>query len=125
VTPGLAQTHPAHVQYILNKEEKRLPEDCHFYMNFYYGAKPKLRRYPLAAKLTVLQKEGKLIPVGVSIISEFTHSPFAIVVSDNLGFVGAGDIIEFTKYNYDQQAKDLTLNLRMLKGTSTLPGSFE
>jgi hypothetical protein len=125
VTPGLAQTHPELVQYVLNKEEKHLPQNCRFFLNFYFGVKPKLRRWPLAEKITVLQQEGKLIPVAGSIISEITHPPFALVMSDERGFAGAGDITSFTNFDYDQQIKDLTLKLRVVKGELSLPGSFE
>jgi hypothetical protein len=125
VTPGLAQTHPSLVQYVLNKEERLLSKDCRFYINFYYGPNPKLRRWPFAAKLTVSYINGKITPLSGSIISEFTHPPFSIQMSDSSGFYDAGEITVFTKYNYYQQIKDLTLKLRVLKGTSTLPGSFE
>lgn len=125
VTSGLAQTHPGLVQYVLNKGEKRIPEDCQFFLNFCFGARPKLRRWPLAGKITVLHQGGKLIPVASSIISEITHPPFALVMSDKTGFVGAGNITPFTDCDYDQPVKDLTLKLRVIKGESSLPGSFE
>ena len=124
VTPGLSKTHPHLVEYILQKERTQLPDECMFFMNFYFGNKPKLRRWPIAAKLTVLHKGGKLIPVTSSIISEFTHPPFALVMSDKSGFVGAGNITQFANYGYDQQ-ESITLKLRVIKGESTLPGSFE
>jgi len=125
ITPGLAKTHPGLVQYVLNREEKQLAEDCQFFLNFYFGAKPKLRRWPLAGKITVLHREGKLIPIASSIVSEITHPPFALVMSDKTGFVGAGNITSFANYDYDQQVKNLTLKLRVIKGESSLPGSFE
>jgi hypothetical protein len=125
VTPGLAQTHPGLVQYVLNKEEKHIPADCQFFLNFYFGAKPKLRRWPIAGKITVLHQEGKLKPVASSVISEITHPPFALVMSDEMGFERAENITPFTSYDYDQQAKNLTLKLQVIKGESTLPGSFE
>jgi hypothetical protein len=125
VTPGLAQTHPELVNYVLNKEEKRISEDCRFYLNLYFGTKPIIRRWPLAGKITVHYNEGRLIPVGGSIISEVTHPPFALVMSDKMGFAGAGDITPFTDFDYDQQLRNLTLKLRVIKGESSLPGSFE
>ena len=102
-----------------------MPKDCRFFMNFYFGTKPKLRRWPLAGKITVLHQEGKLVPTASSIISEVTHPPFALVMSDRTGFVGAVDITSFTNYDYNKQAKELTLKLRVIQGESSLPGSFE
>lgn len=125
VTPGLAQTYPRLVNYVLNKEEKRIAEDCRFYLNLYFGAKPKLRRWPLAGKITVHHHKGRLIPVASSIISEVTHPPFALVMSDKMGFIGAGDLTPFTNFDYDQQLRNLTLKLRVIKGELSLPGSFE
>jgi hypothetical protein len=125
VTPGLAQTHPGLVGYVLNKQEKRIPEDCQFFMNFYFGAKPKLRRWPLAGKIPVLVQHGQLIPLGAAVISEITHPPFALVLAHGTGFQGAGNITRFTDYDYDQRAKDVALKLQVIKGESTLPGSFD
>lgn len=125
VTPGLSQTHPGLVQYVLNKDEKQLPEGCHFFLNLYFGAKPKLRRWPIAGKITVQHQGGNLIPIASSVISEITHPPFALVMSEKADFRGAGNITSFTDYDYDQQAKYLTLKLRVIKGVSSLPGSFE
>jgi hypothetical protein len=122
VTPGLAQTHPELVRYVLNKEEKHIPENCLFFMNFYFGA--KLRRWPIAGKITALHQDGNIIPVASSVISEITHPPFELVISDETGFARAGNITPCTNYNYDQQAKNLTLKLQVIKGESTLPGSF-
>lgn len=125
VTPSLAQTHPGLVQYVLNKEEKHIPENCLFFLNFYFGTKPKLRRWPIAGKISILHQEGNLIPVASSVISEITHPPFELVMSDEIGFSGAGNITTFTNYDYNQQANDVTLKLRVAKGESTFPGSFE
>jgi len=124
VTPGLAQTHPGLVEYVLNKQEKHIPEDCQFFMNFYFGPNPKLRRWPLAGKITVVQRDGQLIPLASSVISEITHPPFALVLAHGTGFKSAGNITPFTNCDYDQ-AKDVTLKLQVIKGESTLPGSFE
>ena len=96
VAPGLAQTYPGLVQYVLNKEEKHIPEECQFFLNFYFGAKPTLRHWPLAAKITVVHQEGKLLPVACSVISEITHPPFELVMSDKMGFERAGNITPFT-----------------------------
>ena len=123
VTPSLAQTHPELVKYVLNKEEKHLPQNCLFFLNFYFGTKPKLRRWPIAGKITVLNLN--LVPVASSVISEITHPPFQLIISDEMGFTGAGNITPFTNYDYDQQAKNVTLKLQVIKGESTLPGSFE
>jgi hypothetical protein len=125
VTPNLAQTHPELVKYVLNKEEKYIPENCLFFLNFYFGTKPKLRRWPIAGKITVLHQDGNLIPVASSVISEITHPPFALILSDETGFQRAGNITPFTNYDYDQQAKNVTLKLQVIKGESTFPGSFE
>jgi hypothetical protein len=84
VASGLSQMHPGLVQYVLNKEEKHIPEDCQFFMNFYFGTKPKLRRWPLAGKITVLHQGGKLIPVASNVLSEITHPPFALIMSKSL-----------------------------------------
>lgn len=124
VAPGLSQIHPGLVQYVLSKEEKTIPGDCQFFMNFYFGTKPKLRRWPLAGKITVLHQGAKLIPVASSVLSEITHPPFALTMSDQTGFVGAGNLTSFTSYDYDQQVKNLTLKLQVIKGESSLPGSF-
>ena len=124
VTPGLAQTHPALARYVLNKEEKHIPGDCHFFMNFYFGPNPRLRRWPILGKITVVHQEGELVPLAASVISEMTHPPFALVMSDETGFSPAGNITPFTNYDYDQ-AKNVTLKLGVLKGESTLPGSLE
>lgn len=125
VTPGLAQTYPELVQYVLNKEQKHISENCQFFLNFYFGIKPKLRRWPIAGKITILYQNGNLTPVTSSVISEITHPPFALVMSDKMGFQRAGNITSFTDYDYDQQAKNLTLKLQVIKGESSLPGSFE
>lgn len=125
VTPSLAETHPGLVKYILHKEDKQLPENCKFFLNFYFGDKPKLRRWPLAGKITVMHKDGKLIPLASSILSEITHPPFALTMSEKSGFPGAGDITSFANCDYNQQVKDLILKLQVIKGESTLPGSFE
>ncbi len=60
-----------------------------------------------------------------NVISEFTHPPFALAMSDKPDFIGAGNITSFTNYDYDQQVKDITLKLRVMRGESPLPGSFE
>jgi hypothetical protein len=125
VTPGLAQTHPGLVQYVLNKEERHIPEDCQFFMNFYFGPKPKLRRWPIAAKIPVLVERGELIPLGATVISEITHPPFALVLAHGTGFEGAANITRFSECDYDQQVKNVTLTLQVIKGESTLPGSFD
>jgi hypothetical protein len=124
VTPNLAQTHPGLVQYVLNKEEKLIPKDCLFFMNFYFGAKPKLRRWPIAGKITLFTLNGKLIPMASSVISEITHPPFALVMSDKMGFIKAGNITQFTNYGYNQK-ENITLKLQVIKGESIFPGSFE
>jgi hypothetical protein len=46
-------------------------------------------------------------------------------MSDEMGFKRAGNITLFTNYDYGQHAKNLTLKLQVIKGESTLPGSFE
>ncbi|MCC6192462.1 MAG: hypothetical protein IT318_25830 [Anaerolineales bacterium] len=125
VQPGLAATRPALVPYVLDRYEKNLPEDCQFFVNFYFGTRPKLRRWPLAGKITIEKRGSLLLPVSNSVLSELTHPPFALVMADKTGFPGAGMITGFTNYDYDQQAKDLTLKLRVVPGESSLPGSFE
>lgn len=124
ITPGLSKTYPQLAKFILDKDQTQLPEDCTFFMNFYFGTKPKLRRWPIAGKLTILHKDGKLVPLSNSIISEITHPPFALIMSDKSGFVGAGNITHFADYTYDQH-ENITLKLRVIKGVSTLPGNFE
>jgi hypothetical protein len=125
VTSNLAQTHPKLVQYVLNKEENHIPGDCLFFLNFYFGANPKLRRWPIAGKITVRSQEREFIPLASSVISEIAHPPFALVMSDDMGFKHAGNITPFTNFGYDDQAKNLTLKLRVIKGESILPGSYE
>jgi len=125
VAAGLAQAYPGLVQYVLAKEETHLSDGCRFFMNFYFGAKPKLRRWPIAGKITVIQSKGNIIPIAGSIISEITHPPFELIMSDKTGFVGAGEITSFTNYGYDQLVRNLTLKLQVVKGESSLPGSFE
>jgi hypothetical protein len=89
------------------------------------GIRGRLHRNThLAGKITVTYREGKIIPVAGSIISEFTHPPFALVMSDKTGFKGAADITRFANWSYNQQVKDLTLKLLVIKGESPLPGSF-
>ena len=122
VAPGLRHTHPQLVQYVLGKEENRLPEGCRFFLNFYHG--PKLRRWPIAGKITVAYGNGRLIPLSGSVLSEITHPPFALIMADETGFVGAGEITGFTRYEYDQ-VENVTLNLRVIRGESLLPGSFQ
>lgn len=125
VTPGLAQDFPELVQFVLNKEETHIPENCLFFLNFYYGDIPKLRRWPIAGKITIFHQEAEMIPLTGSVFSEFTHPPFALVMSDKAGFEKAGNITPFAAYDFDQRVKDITLRLRVLRGKSVLPGSFK
>lgn len=124
VAPGLRHTHPQLVRYVLEKEENRLSAGCRFFLNFYHGPNPKLRRWPIAGKITVAYGTGRLIPLSGSVLSEITHPPFALTMADEMGFDGAGEITGFTRYEYDQ-ADNVTLKLRVIRGDSLLPGSFQ
>ena len=124
VVPGLARIYPELKNYVLDKQNTQLPQDCRFFLNFYFGEKPKLKRWPLAAKISVRQEGGHLIPVASSVLSEVAHPPFVLIMSKETGFAGAGEITSFTQYGYDQLAKNLTLKLQVIRGKSTLPGSF-
>jgi len=125
VAPNLARTYPELKQYVLDKQNTQLPQDCRFFLNFYFGEKPKLKRWPLAAKISARQKGSQIIPVASSILSEVAHPPFALTMSDEAGFSGAGEITSFTKCGYEQLVKNLTLKLRVIRGESALPGRFE
>lgn len=125
VAPGLARMQPSLVKFVLEKENTSLPKGSRFFLNFYFGTKPKLRRWPIAAKLSVVYGAGKITPLGHSVISEITHQPFALVMSDETGFAGAGEITAFSGLGYDQKVARQTLKLRVIKGDSALPGSFQ
>lgn len=125
VAPGLAQSHPKLVDFVLDKYDKHMPEDCRVYLNFYYGRKPKLRRWPIAGKITVRYSGNELIPMAGSIISEMTHPPFALVMAYDPEFTGAGNITRFNQFDYDQQVRNLTLRLQVLKGQSIYPGNLQ
>jgi hypothetical protein len=125
LTPGLAKTYPELKNYVLDKQDTQLPGDCRFFLNFYFGSKPKLKRWPLAGKISARRDDNRIIPVSSSILSEITHPPFVITMSEKTGFMGAGEITSFTRYGYEQMAKEVTLKLRVIKGESWLPGSLQ
>ncbi|MFH1523421.1 MAG: hypothetical protein ABIF04_00480 [Chloroflexota bacterium] len=125
VTPGLARTYPKLQKYVLDKQETQLPEGCRFYLNFYFGTRPILKRWPLAGKISVRVEGNQIIPISSSIISEMAHPPFAIIMAEDNGFLGAGEITSFTRCGYNQMVKEVTLKLRILKGESALPGGFQ
>lgn len=124
VAPGLAQQYPGLVNFVLDRNEKQMPPDCRFYLNFYYGTKPMLKQMPLAGAIHGVQFDGKsLHAVGHSVFSEIAHPPFMLTLAYGTGFPNAGDITGFSQYNYDQQARDVTLKLRVLRGDSPLPNT--
>ncbi len=124
VAPGLAQQYPGLVNFVLDKNEKHLPLDCRFYMNFYYGTKPMLRQMPIGGVIHDVHFDGQNFrTAGFSVLSEIAHPPFLLIMPFGTGFPKAGDITSFSEYDYDQQAKNVTLKLRVLKGVSPLPNT--
>ena len=124
VSTGLAQVCPELVPFVLDKYERHFPANCRFFMNFYFGPKPKLRRASLAGKISVQLQAGQIVPISGSVFSEITHPPFALVMSDEMGFEKSGEITSFSQYSYDQQVPNVTLRLQIIRGESVLPGSF-
>lgn len=125
IVPNLTNTYPDLKRFVLEKETRLLPNDCRFFINFYFGVKPKLKRWPLAAKISVNIEGNQIIPINKSILSEMAHPPFVLVMSDSTGFAHAGEITFFTNYDYAQLVEKLTLRLQVIRGESILPGSFQ
>ena len=123
VSPNLATEHPELVKFVQDKYEQHIPNNCRFYMNFFYNTNKTipLRRMPLAGIISV-QWDGKnIIPTGSSISSEIAHPPFQLIMSDNY-HKKAGDITTFGNFGYDDQ-QNITLRLGVLKGKSALPNT--
>lgn len=124
VAPGLVQQYPGLVNFVLDKNEKHLPSNCRFYMNFYYGTKPMLRQMPMAGIIHDVHFDGPYFrAAGFSVFTEIAHPPFLLTMPFGTGFPKAGNITGFSEYDYDQQAKNVTLKLRVVKGLSPLPNT--
>jgi hypothetical protein len=124
VAPDLARTYPELKHFVLDKQNTRLPQGCRFFLNLYFGEKPNLKRWPLAANISFRMEGGQIIPVYSSVLSEVAHPPFALTMSEETGFRGAREITSFIKYGYEELV-NLKLKLRVIRGKSEFPGSFE
>lgn len=120
-SPSLAQQYPDLVKFVQDRYEQYLPEGCRFLMNFYHttGNTIPLRRIPLAGIISVQYDEKGIVPTGSSILTEITHPPFQLVMSDDY-HKKAGEITSFNQYGYDDQV-NVTLKLGVMNGDSPLP----
>ena len=123
IGPSLIGQYPALTNYLLHKTNTEFPSDLRVFMNFYYGPLPKLRRFPMAGKVTVKNVGRDLIPVASAIFSEFCHPPFQFIMTFGDKFQYSGEITHFSQYAYDEQ-KHTTLRLLVVNGTTSLPGSL-
>lgn len=123
---SFARNNPALVKFVQDKYEQELP-DYRFFVDLYplaSGQNTSLRRYPIAAKISVvMDAQRNIIPVTSSVFHEFTHPPFALAMTTDLTFFGATDITHFKNYGYDN-CVDVALPLRIIPSTSYLPGAF-
>jgi hypothetical protein len=126
-----ARNNPALVNFVLNREETRLPDECQFYLRLCAPSLPRtfLRHWPLAAKLTVSHTEDengniRFLPnVQASIFTEMTHPPFMLMMPYGTGFPDATNITPYKDYRYDE-AVDLEINLKVGQSASPWPGGF-
>jgi len=115
------------VDFVLDKYSRELPPNIRFFMRLDDG--PALRRHPIAAKIpvTVVKDEQGRSSIKVSrppsIFSEMTHPPFALIMTEDTDFPDASQITGFTNYGYDE-CVDLTLQLRIGRSTTPLPGDY-
>ncbi len=129
-SPVFAAKHPPLVEFVLNKESKRLPDGFRFWMNFFppnpHGS-TSLRRNPLSAKITIVQdKKGRLLGVqSGEAFEEITHPPFALYMTmDRAILSDAQEITSFQNYSYHETA-NVTLNLKILRLRFSLSGRLK
>ena len=120
-----ASKNPGLVQFVLDRYEQELP-DYRFFLDFYplaSGQNTTLRRYPLAAKLTVLTDgKGNIRPLETHVLSEYTHPPLALSMTKDKTLFGATDITDFKNFTYETCC-DIELPLRIVKSTSPYPAT--
>jgi len=128
---NFADNNPDLVKFVLDKYQTNLPEAYHFFLKLY--RKPsKLRRIPIAGKLTVnyyKDKSNNIIPGTIStqsatVFSEMAHPPFALVMTNGTSFSDATDISYFKNFGYDDCA-DLIIPLSVGTGHTPYPGSYQ
>jgi hypothetical protein len=128
---NFADNNPDLVRFVLDRYETDLPETYQFFLKLY--RKPsKLRRIPIAGKLTVSydkDKSGNIISSTIrsqppSIFSEIAHPPFALVMTYGTPFPGATNITHFINFKYDE-CVDLVLPLNIGLGLTPYPGSYQ
>ena len=126
-----ADNNPDLVKFVLDRYQTNLPENYRFFLRLY--RKPsKLRRVPIASKLTVTYNKdssGNIIPGTIraqpaSIFSEMAHPPFALVMTHGTSFPDATDISYFKNFGYEESV-DLVLPLRIGKGLTPYPGNYQ
>lgn len=122
---AFARQYPGLVQFVLNRQEQKLP-NYHFFLDLYPVATDQntsLRRYPLAAKITVITDgKGMIKPLEAHVLSEYTHPPFALSMTLDNALFGATDITHFKNYAFDE-CVDIELALRIVKSTSPYPAA--
>ena len=128
---SFADNNPDLVSFVLDRYETNLPEKYQFFLKLY--RKPsKLRRTPIAGKITVSYEKdnnGKIIPSTLrarpaSIFSEMAHPPFALVMTHETPFPDATNITHFKNYKYDE-CVDLVLPLNIGVGLTPYAGNYQ
>jgi hypothetical protein len=124
---SFANNNPELVRFILERDFQTLPNKYRFFMNLCRrSSNTVLRRFPpLAAKISVSYVPGKDIKVTNScILSEYTHPPFQMVMTENDLFQNGFEISQFKNYEYEDQT-DMELPLRVINSSSILPGNLD
>jgi hypothetical protein len=111
---GLAQGNPDLVKFVLDRQSKKLPSVCAFYLSLYRG--PKLRQSPISGLINLGTRE-------MAVFSEIAHPPFALVMTHETNFKRALKITNFALYDYDEKT-NLILGLKVGEGHSPYPGDY-
>ena len=128
---SFADNNPDLVRFVLDRYQTDLPETYRFFLRLY--RKPsKLRRVPIAGKLSVTydkDKHGNFIPDTIrsqsaSIFSEMAHPPFALIMTHGTSFPDATDISYFKNFSYDE-CIDVVLSLSIGEGLTPYPGRYQ
>ena len=125
-----AKNNPELVKFVLDRYETHLPSDYQFYLRLYHSS--KLRRYPIAGKLTVTYNKGEngnILPRTLKVVQQafflkMTYPPFALTMTHGTGFPDATNITHFKNHKYDEQL-DLVLPLMIGRSSTPYPGSYE
>lgn len=122
-----AENHPQLVEFVRNKHQMELSDYYQFYLRL--DVSNSMRRSPLSGviNLNVAKDQAGRIqqirPLGYSVFSEITHTPFALIMTEDSTFSDATKITGCKRYGYDE-CVDLTIPLKIGSSTKPIPGYY-